>query len=151
MEIQAKREEEEKNRFDANKIKREKARKGQKKRSGPSFWKKYEDYFGYGLILLVVGFIIMSSFTGDRRKLSSIPVNEDVYIQNHNESGQTYKLGVNEFFLGKTMKDVKKMSRNSITKKKTLPKCNTEPLGSVIPTEYFNFYEKFPNCKFDYV
>ena len=41
-----------------------------KKRNRPSFWKRYEDHFGYALLALIVGFILYANFSGDRRKLS---------------------------------------------------------------------------------
>lgn len=52
-----------------------------KKRNQPSFYKRYEDYFGYGLLGVIVVFLLYANFTGDRRKLNQIPVNEDTFIQ----------------------------------------------------------------------
>ena len=75
------------------------------KRAQPTFWKKYEDYFGYGLLAAVVLFFVYANFTGDRRKPSQIPINEDTFMQQHNEELRNYTLKGSEFFEGLTIKD----------------------------------------------
>ena len=89
------------------KINKEKAMKSLAKRNQKGFWEKYKDYFAYGALGAVVLFILISNFTGDRRKLADIPVNEESYIIEHNDANPPFKLGANEFFQGHTLANIK--------------------------------------------
>jgi len=53
-----------------------------------------------------VGFLLYANFSGDRRKLSQIPVNEDVFITSINEDSSSFKAKVQPFFDTDTLKDV---------------------------------------------
>jgi cathepsin B len=119
-----------------------------KKRAQKSFWKRYEDYIGYGLIGAVVLFIIYANFSGDRRSPSKIQVNEDVYIQAQNEENLPYNLKKNEFFEGTNMKSAQNIFNNLLTTENTQPICDTKPLGDVKVPATYNFYETHPSCRF---
>lgn len=112
-----------------------------------SFWQKYQDYFAYGALGLVVLFIVISNFSGDRRKLSEIPVNEDEFILQHNDANLPFKLGRNEFFEGQTLATVKDIVNNRFSTKKTINKCNPKLVDTVIVPDEYNFYKDQPDCK----
>lgn len=130
---------------------REKALKAMDKRSQKSFWEKYQDYFAYGALGLVVLFILISSFSGDRRKLSEISVNEEEYIGATNDASKEFQVGKNSFFEGATLQTVKEMSNNKFSTRKSISRCNTKLVEDVeVPNDY-NFYAEFPQCRTDEV
>lgn len=126
---------------------REKARKGLEKRNAKSFWELYQDYFAYGALGLIVLFIFVSSFTGDRRKLSEIPVNEEEFIISHNDMNGNYTVGKNTFFEGATLQTVKEMANNKFSTRKSIQRCNNKLIEDVeLPNDY-SFYTEFPECR----
>lgn len=126
---------------------REKARKGLEKRNAKSFWELYQDYFAYGALGLIVLFIFVSSFTGDRRKLSEIPVNEEEFIISHNDMNGNYTVGKNTFFEGATLQTVKEMANNKFSTRKSIQRCNSKLIEDVeLPNDY-SFYTEFPECR----
>ncbi len=127
-----------------------KARQRYNKHNQKSFWTKYQDYFAYAGLGAVVLLILYFNFTGDRRKYSQIPINEEEYIITHNDGKHTYTLGRNEHFEGHTMADVKGIINNRFSTKKTINKCAAKKLedGHDLPLN-FNFYEKYPECRTD--
>ncbi len=129
------------------KQKRAHIKKKIKKRTRKSFWARYEDYFAYGLLAFLVGFIIYANFSGDRRKPSQIPVNEDVFIQTINDDNLSFTLKPTEFFEGQSIKDAKQLFSNMFTSENTQPRCDTKAIDAVEYPEKFNFYKKHPKCK----
>lgn len=126
---------------------REKAKKALEKRNQKSFWELYQDYFAYGALGLVVLFIFISSFSGDRRKLSEIQVNEEEFIMSHNDLNKNFTVGKNSFFEGSTLQTVKEMANNKFSTKKSLSRCNPKLIDDVeLPNDY-NFYTEFPQCR----
>lgn len=130
---------------------REKAQKAFQKKYEKGFWEKYKDYFAYGALGMVVLFILVSNFTGDRRKLSEIPVNEEEFIIAHNDVNPPFKLGKNEFFEGMTLANVKEMANNLFSTRKSINRCNPKLIESVALTNEYNFYKEFPECRFEEV
>ena len=139
---------EQKDRRDQNKLK---AQKSFEKRKQKTFWETYKDYFAYGALGAVVLFILVSNFSGDRRRLSEIPVNEEEFIIGHNDANPPFKLGTNEFFEGMNLANIKEMSNNRFSTKKTISKCNGKLLDDVIIPESYNFYKENPACRTDEV
>lgn len=125
----------------------EKALKMVQKRNAKSFWETWGDPIGYATIGIIVAAIVFLNYTGDRRKLSDIQVNEDTFIQSHNESKDyKYSLGISEYFQGMNLQDLRKMSANEISNKKSFTKCDMQSFKGVnIPSSY-NFYEAHPSC-----
>ena len=126
---------------------RTKLQKSISKRSQKPFWVRYQDHIGYGVLGLVVVFIMYLNFSGDKRKLEDILVNEDTHIQAHNEAGREYTVKAQEFFQGMSMAQAKDLFKNNLTNKKSQPKCNTSNLQDVIVPESYNFYKQHPKCK----
>jgi len=132
-------------------VRREKAKKALEKRNEKSFWKLYQDYFAYGALGLVVLFILVSSFTGDRRKLSEIPVNEEEFITAQNDMNKGYTLGATPFWESATLQTVKEMGNNKFSTRKSINRCNSKLLDDIeVPNDY-NFYTEFPQCRTDEV
>lgn len=121
------------------------------RRLQPSFWGKYGEYTGYLLLGGIFVFILISNFAGDRRKLSDIPVNEESFITEHNDSESPFKLGSNAFFEGLTLAKAKEFLDNKITSKKAMPRCNIKSLDHVTVKDSFNFYVEHPECQFSEV
>ena len=133
------------------KINKEKAMKSLAKRNQKGFWEKYKDYFAYGALGAVVLFILISNFTGDRRKLADIPVNEESYIIEHNDANPPFKLGANEFFQGHTLANIKEWANNRFSTKKSIPRCNPKSIEDVTIENDYNFYKEFAHCRTDEV
>lgn len=128
---------------------RDKAKKSIAQRNQKSFWEKYQDYFAYGALGAVVLFILVSSFTGDRRKLSEIPINEEEYIGATNDANKDFAVAKNPFFEDATLQTVKEMANNKFSTRKSISRCNTKLVEDVeVPNDY-NFYAEFPNCRTD--
>jgi hypothetical protein len=128
---------------------RDKAKKSITQRNQKTFWEKYQDYFAYGALGFIVLFILVSSFTGDRRKLSEIPVNEEEYIGAINDASKDFSVAKNPFFEGATLQTVKEMANNKFSTRKSISRCNTKLVEDVeVPNDY-NFYAEFPNCRTD--
>lgn len=127
---------------------RKKIQAKRKKRAQKSFWKRYEDHFGYALIAGVVLFIMYANFSGDRRSPAKIQVNEDVYIQAQNEDNLLYTLKRNDFFEGTNMKTAQKLFNNLLTTENTQPICDAKPLVNVKIPKNYNFYKTNPKCRF---
>ena len=128
-----------------------KAKKSLTRRQAKGFWETYKDYFAYGALAAVVLFILASNFSGDRRRLSEIPVNEEDFILAHNDANPPFKLGANEFFEGLTLAGVKDLSNNRFSTKKTITRCNAKAVEDVAVPESYNFYEDKPECRTDEV
>ena len=126
-----------------------KAKKSLERRNQKSFWEKYKDYFAYGALGAVVLFILFANFSGDRRRLSDIPVNEEAAVIAHNDANLPFKLGTNEHFTGHTLANIKEWANNRFSTKKTIPKCNPKPLDDVQLLAEYNFYKEHPTCRFD--
>lgn len=134
-----------------NKVRKEKAQKAMERRNQKSFWEQYQDYFAYGALGLVVLFILVSSFTGDRRKLAEIQVNEEEYITSQNDANKDLTLGTNPFWEGATLQTVKEMANNKFSTRKSINRCNSKLLEDIeVPNEY-NFYAEHPTCRTDEV
>lgn len=130
---------------------RDKAQKKLTQRNQKTFWESYQDYFAYGALGLVVLFILVSSFTGDRRKLSEIQVNEEEFIGTTNDANKDFVVAKNPFFDGATLQTVKEMSNNKFSTRKSITRCNTKLVEDVeVPNDY-NFYAEFPECRTDEV
>lgn len=130
---------------------RDKAQRAIEKRNQKTFWEKYQDYFAYGALGAVVLFILISSFSGDRRKLSEIQVNEEEYIGATNDATKDFQVGKNAFFDGMTLQNVKEMANNKFSTRKSINRCNTKLVEDVeVPNDY-NFYAEFPQCRTDEV
>ena len=128
---------------------RSKAKKALEKRNAKSFWELYQDYFAYGALGFVVLFILVSSFSGDRRKLSQIQVNEEDYINTHNDANKEFTIGKVAFFDGLTLQNVKEMANNKFSTRKSIPRCNSKLIEDVeVPNDY-NFYVEYPQCRTD--
>ncbi len=128
---------------------RERAQKSIDKRSQKGFWEKYQDYFAYGALGLIVIFILISSFSGDRRKLSEISVNEDNYLGSTNDATKEFQVGKNPFFEGSTLQTVKEMANNKFSTRKNINRCNPKLVEDVeVPNDY-NFYAEHPQCRTD--
>ena len=128
---------------------REKLQKSISKRSQKSFWARYQDYIGYGALGAVVLFIVYLNFSGDKRKLEDILVNEDTHIQAHNDANREYTVKANNFFQGMSMAQARDLFKNNLTNKKSQPRCNTSNLQDVVLPESHNFYKQHPHCRFD--
>jgi len=128
---------------------KEKAIKSLQKRNQKSFWEKNKDYFAYGALGAVVLFVLVSNFTGDRRRLSDIPVNEEDLIIQHNDANPPFKLGVNDHFQGHTLANVKEWTNNRFSTKKTIPRCSAKHLEDVQVVNSYNFYKEFSTCRTD--
>lgn len=128
---------------------RGKYQKSISKRTQKSFWNRYQDHIGYGALGLAVCFILYLNFSGDKRKLEDILVNEDTHIQAHNEARSDYGVKMQGFFQGMSMAQARDMFKNSLTNKKTQPKCNTTNLQDVKLPESYSFYKQHPNCRFE--
>lgn len=130
---------------------RDKAQKKLSQRNQKTFWEKYQDYFAYGALGAVVLFILVSSFTGDRRKLSEIQVNEDEFIGSTNDAAKDFQVAKNPFFEGATLQTVKEMSNSKFSTRKSITRCNSKLVEDVeVPNDY-NFYAEFPECRTDEV
>lgn len=127
---------------------RKKIQAKRKKRAQKSFWVRYEDYFGYGLIAFVVLFIMYANFSGDRRSPAKIQVNEDVYIQAQNDDNLLYTLKKNDFFEGTNMKTAQSLFNNLLTTENSQPICDAKPLANVKVPKNYNFYTAHPKCRF---
>lgn len=146
-------EEEERNKKEELK-KREKEQKDKvsnafKKRGELTLWQRYGPYTGYAVLGLLFLFVILSNFAGDRRKLSDIPVNEESFITAHNDLDSPFKLGKNKHFEGLNLAKAREFFANSITTKKTMPRCNVKSLESIAVKDAFNFYTDYPECHFE--
>lgn len=150
-ELSATQREREREETERRKINKEKAMKSLQKRNQKSFWEKYKDYFAYGALGAVVLFILISNFTGDRRKLADIPVNEEDFIIQHNDANPPFKLGVNDHFQGHTLANVKEWANNRFSTKKTISKCNPKSIENVVLGNEYNFYKEYPTCRTDEV
>lgn len=117
-----------------------------RRRGRLSLWARYAPYTAYVLLAVATLFILLNSFSGDRRKLSQIPVNDDVHFIRHNESQRPYALGRNSFFEGVTLDQARALAANEITAEKSVARCNAP--GGAILRESFNFYEQHPQCRF---
>lgn len=100
----------------------------------------------------VIGFIFVSmiyySWTGDRRKLSDIRVNDDTRINFMNNQDLGFTLGHVEFFEGRSLQDVQDMTNNLFSQDKKVGKCSySEEEVKVADVDRYNFYQRFPNCK----
>jgi len=133
------------------KVNKDKAMKSLAKRNQKGFWEKYKDYFAYGALGAVVLFILISNFTGDRRKLSDIPVNEESLIIEHNDANPPFKLGPNDFFQGHTLANVKEWANNRFSTKKSIPRCNPKSIEDVTIENDYNFFKEFAHCRTDEV
>ena len=142
------RDKEQRERREQNKLK---AQKSLARRQAKGFWETYKDYFAYGALAAVVLFILASNFSGDRRRLSEIPVNEEDFILAHNDANPPFKLGANEFFEGLTLAGVKDLANNRFSTKKTISKCNAKAVEDVAVPESYNFYDDKPECRTDEV
>lgn len=132
----------------AQKVVHEKTKKMVQKLKATPFWEKWGDPIGYTVIGLVVVSLIVINYTGDRRRPSDIPVNEDVFIQAHNEDkGRGYKLEKTAFFEGLSLQSVRDLLKNNIAPKKVYTKCDMSALASVTVPESYNFYTEFPQCR----
>lgn len=128
----------------------QKALKVLNKRNAKSFWENWGDPIGYAAIGIIVVVIIVLNYTSDRRKLSDIPVNEDTFIQSHNENKHNkYIVGTNEYFQGMSLQDLKKILDSDISNKKIFTKCDMSALKEVEIPENYNFYEYYPVCDFE--
>ena len=128
-------------------INQQKTKKGLERINQKSFWELYQDYFAYGALGLVVLFIFISSFSGDRRKLSEIPVNEEEFILSHNDLNKNFTVGKNSFFEGATLQTVKEMANNKFSTRKSISRCNPKLVEDTeLPNDY-NFYSEFPQCR----
>lgn len=126
----------------------EKAKKMVKKLNATPFWEKWGDPIGYAAIGAVVVALLVINYTGDRRRPSDIPVNEDIYIQAHNEDkGHGYKLEKNAFFEGLNLGSVRDLFRHSLSDKKAYTKCDMSPLSGVSIPDSYNFYAEHANCR----
>ena len=139
----------EKDRLDQERrdINKQKAMKSLQKRNQKSFWEKNKDYFAYGALGAVVLFILISNFTGDRRKLADIPVNEEDFIIQHNDANPPFKLGANDHFQGHTLANVKEWANNRFSTKKTISKCNPKSIEDVAISNDYNFYKAHAHCR----
>jgi hypothetical protein len=130
---------------------RDKAQKKLSQRNQKTFWEKYQDYFAYGALALVVLFILVSSFTGDRRRLSEIQVNEEEYLSATNDASKDFQVAKNPFFEGATLQTIKEMSNSKFSTRKSITRCNSKLVEDVeVPNDY-NFYAEFPECRTDEV
>lgn len=130
---------------------RDKAQKKLSQRNQKTFWEKYQDYFAYGALGAVVLFILVSSFTGDRRKLSEIQVNEEEFIGSTNDASKDFQVAKNPFFEGATLQTIKEMSNSKFSTRKSISRCNSKLVEDVeVPNDY-NFYAEFPECRTDEV
>lgn len=128
---------------------RDKVASAFKRRSELTLWEKYGPYTGYIVLGLLFLFVLLSNFSGDRRKLADIIVNEDSFITKHNEGDASYKLGANPFFQGRTLADLKEIFNNRITIKKNMARCNSKALEQIQLRDSYNFYEEHPKCRTD--
>lgn len=126
---------------------RGKLKKSLSRRSQKSFWNRYQDHIGYAALGAIVLFVLYLNFSGDKRKLDDIVVNEDTHIQAHNESKRDYTVKMQSFFQGMSMAQARDLFRNNLTNKKSQPKCNTTNLQDVVIPESYNFYRQHPNCR----
>lgn len=130
---------------------RDKAQKKLSQRNEKTFWEKYQDYIAYGALGTVVLFILISSFTGDRRKLSEIQVNEDEFISSTNDANKDFVVAKNPFFDGSTLQNIKEMANSKFSTRKSISRCNSKLVEDVeVPNDY-NFYAEFPECRTDEV
>ena len=146
-EIRERKQREEDSLKELQKVKREKARKAYTKNKQKSFWKLYGDYFGYAGIALFFAALIYMNYSGDRRKLKDIPINEDTHIQSHNEYSDKYELQSNTYFEGLSLEDARKMVNSKLTNKTRMPRCDTSVLKGVLIHDQFNFYEEHNRCR----
>ena len=128
-------------------IYKQKARESLKKRNKKSLWDTYKDYIGYAVLGAVFLFILITNFTGDRRKLSEILVNDERYIIDVNDSNGSFEVAPNELFEGKTLANVKEMTNNRFSPKKTISRCNPATVLNVDVPKNYNFYHEYPDCK----
>ena len=128
---------------------RGKLQKSISKRSQKSFWARYQDHIGYAALALVVVGVIYLNFSGDKRKLEDILVNEDTHIQAHNEANRDYTVKAQGYFQGMSMAQARDLFKNNLTNKKNQPKCDTSNLQDVKLPESYNFYKQHPNCRFE--
>lgn len=128
-----------------------KLKKSLSRRSAKSFWARYQDHIGYAALGAVVVFVLYLNFSGDKRRLDDIIVNEDTHIQAHNESSKDYSVKMQSFFQGMSMAQARDIFKNNLTNKKSQPKCNTTNLQDVKIPESYNFYKQHPNCKHEQV
>ena len=147
---QEKKQQKEENASLKNKMK-EKLQKGIEKRTKKTFWTRYRDYIAYSAIALIVLILVKLNLAGGMTNLSDTLVNEDTRIQEHNASKKGYSLKLQGFFQGMTQAQATELFKNSLTNKKTKPRCNTTNLQDVVLPESHNFYQQNPNCRFNEV
>jgi len=86
------------------------------------------------------------NYSGDRRNYSKVQVNEDTYIQEHNErTYHSFSLKQNDFFDGQTMKEALKLFSINVTTSKIQPECDKLSEDVEVPANY-NFYTESPDC-----
>lgn len=83
-----------------------------KKKSLPSFWKRYEDPLSIGIFVIVIGIIYYLNNRADSGRNLSDQINDQQYINSINASNRSFSIKSNPFFSGKTLNDTKKLFNN---------------------------------------
>jgi hypothetical protein len=92
--------------------------------------------------------MVYYSWTGDRRKLKDIQVNDETRLDFVNNQDFGFKLGHVEFFEGRTLQDVVDMSNNLFAQDKKISKCvYSKEEQKAAGVEQYNFYQRYPNCR----
>lgn len=126
----------------------EQALKMVKKRNVKPFWERWGDPIGYTAIALVVVGLVVLNYTGDRRHLHQILVNDDSFIQAHNEGTErSYIVGANEHFQGMSLQEAQKAFANDLSPRKSISKCEAQALKEIDFPKHYNFYESYPECR----
>lgn len=113
-------------------------------KSGKGIWDKYQYHIIFGILGALVLLAILGKTPNETRRSAEIEVNEEAFIRKVNADGRPYKVGVNSFFKGWTLFDVKQILKNGFTKKKSVPRC--PPLSNELQMDKYLFSEKYPNC-----
>lgn len=101
-------------------------------------------------LLASLAFIFMMYFIfGDHRSLKDIPINEESVIDSFNKNKHDYSIKFSSFFEGMSLKQITNLFKPSLTDKTLAPKCDTNDFIEVIVPDRYNFYEQYPDCRFN--
>lgn len=133
---------------DAAQERREKCEHARRKRGEPKFWNKWAEPIACGFIGFLFVSMVYYSWTGNKRKLSDIRVNDDTRINFMNNQDLGFVLGHVEYFEGRSLEDVQNMTNNLFSQDKKVAKCSyTDEQAKAAKLDQYNFYQRFPNCR----
>lgn len=92
---------------------------------------------------------VLYYFYGTQKTVPDLHFDQESIINKSNQKKSDYSLKFNHYFKGMSLDKIKELFKPSLFHHKLEPLCNTAHLESVKIPDQYNFYSKYPKCRFD--